>query len=257
MLPPPLAAVFDALKRLKSVELAFTKIFGALCLIVFVLCVADQGGGGRLFREFLTGAFDDSVLVRFGVLWDGLGRIEPLRYVSAIFIHFGIIHLGLNMLGLVNLSRYLEPSLGSARYAVLFVVSGALGFVASDMYYGVMSPRTGGASGSLFGLMGAFLAELQVRRDPRLKDVLIQLAVFAVVFAVVVPVNNAAHLGGLAVGFGLGQLFARERRAMHLGRLMSVLAAMCLLVAVGSLVAANASDVWKQLRVEELQSGAR
>jgi len=257
-LPPArLTGAFEAFRKLKSVELLFTMIFGGLCLVVFILCVMDQGGLGPLLRGFFTGSFDLSVTVRFGGLWGPLGRLEPFRHVSAIFIHFGILHLGLNMLALTSLSRYLEPSLGSARYAVLFVVSGTLGFVASELYYGAAGPPTGGASGSLFGMMGAFLAELQVRRDPRLKEVLIQFAIYAVVFALVFPVNNAAHLGGLVAGFGLGQLYARERRAMRFGRVMPVLAGVCVISVFGSLVAANASDAWKQIRVQEIQSGAR
>jgi rhomboid protease GluP len=197
------------------------------------------------------------VNVRFGALMGALGPEESFRYVSAIFVHFGILHIGLNLLALAYLAQQLEPALGTARYIVLFVVSGALGFVVSNVYYGVHGPLTGGASGALFGLVGAFLAELHVKRDPRLKEVLLRFGIYAVILALVFPVNNAAHLGGLVSGFGLGQLFARETRAMRLGGFMTILAAVCLLAVFGSLAASHASDTWKQLRVIELQSGVR
>ena len=75
------------------------------------------------------------------------------RVVSSGFLHFGIFHLGMNMLLLWQLGSLLEPALGRARFLLLYLASlvgGATGAI-------LLSPNalTGGASGAVFGLMGA------------------------------------------------------------------------------------------------------
>jgi hypothetical protein len=64
-----------------------------------------------------------------------------------------------------------------------------------------VSPPTAGASGAIFGLVGAQIAEMRRARDPRLKDVLLQYLAYAVAFALLLSVNNAAHLGGFVLGY--------------------------------------------------------
>lgn len=80
---------------------------------------------------------------------------EWYRIVTAGFIHFGIIHIAFNMLLLYQLGQLLEPALGRAKFALLYVASllgGSLGVLLLD---GDRVRITGGASGAVFGLMGA------------------------------------------------------------------------------------------------------
>jgi rhomboid protease GluP len=139
---------------------------------------------------------------------------EPWRWLSAVFVHFGALHIGMNLVTLVALGRELEPRLGSARYGLVFLVSGIIGFVASDawsVFWG--NPTiTGGASGGLYGLIGALVGYLFARKDPRYKSILLEVAVLGIAMALLFPVNNAAHVGGFVTGFPLGVLFFKESR---------------------------------------------
>src|SRR5258706_13608934 len=76
------------------------------------------------------------------------------RLVTAMFLHGGLIHIGFNMMSLMQLGPALEVLYGSARYLFLYVVTGALGFMASALtgHFSI------GASGALLGLIGAMLA---------------------------------------------------------------------------------------------------
>lgn len=229
----------------------------ALCVINFGLCFLDQGDPLRVLSNLLGSGFDTSVVVRFGALGGRLGRVEPFRYVSAIFVHFSILHLVLNMLALLQLSLPVERSLGSSRMLVVFGLSGALGFVASDLYYGVAGAPTAGASGGVFGLIGAFIAELQVRKDPALKEILLRVIAFSLAFLLFFSVNNAAHVGGFAVGYALGHLFERERRRDRHQGFFLTLSALFVLSSVASIALSTQSPYWQQLRREEVRQGLR
>ncbi len=88
--------------------------------------------------------------------------LEPWRMLSAVFVHLGVLHLVMNMSALAWLGRAIEGSLGSWRMIAIFVISGLAGFYLSCLYYGP-GPPTAGASGAIFGLVGAQLAEDETR----------------------------------------------------------------------------------------------
>ncbi len=79
---------------------------------------------------------------------------EWWRLVTAMFLHGGLIHIGFNMMSLMQLGPALEELYGSARYLFLYVVTGAFGFLVSA-FTGHFSV---GASGALLGLVGVMLA---------------------------------------------------------------------------------------------------
>ena len=143
-----------------------------------------------------------SALWRWGMLLTGIADSQPWRLLSAMFVHLGILHLALNMMSFVDLGRMTEARVGSWRCGVIFVVTGVLGFVTSELWYGLVAEHvpTAGASGGLFGLGGALVGCLYARRDPAYKDLLLRMVVYAVVFALLMPVNNSAHAGGLVSG---------------------------------------------------------
>src|SRR5260370_2360690 len=76
------------------------------------------------------------------------------RRVTVMFLHGGLIHIGFNMMNLTQFGPALEELSGSARYLFLYVLTGAIGFMASALF-GHFSI---GASGALLGLIGAMLA---------------------------------------------------------------------------------------------------
>lgn len=251
-LPGPTAAAgISAYRSLFGGELPVTRLFIALCVVVFVLGVLTSGTTPPIWGE----TFATSQLLRWGAVGGQLGQVEPWRYLSAVFVHLNLVHLGLNMLSLVYLGRTFEQQVGGGRLALLFVVTGTLGFVASDLWYSFrgLPNLTAGASGSLFGLMGALIGWMYARRDPAWKDVALRFVVYAVAFAFAFPVNNAAHLGGFAAGFPIGYLLQRERRSDRRDRAFGVVAVVLVALSVLSVLLSVRSPVWRERRQLELQ----
>jgi membrane associated rhomboid family serine protease len=228
-----------------------TRFFTGLCLAVFALSTL----GSREFPPIFGSYFAASELLRWGAIGFDLGRIEPWRYLAAVFVHLNLVHLALNMLSLIYLGRMLEQQVGGPRLALLFVVTGTAGFVVSDVWHSYLGAPwiTAGASGSLFGLMGANIGWMYARRDPEWKNVLLQFAVYAVAFAFAFPVNNAAHLGGFAAGFPIGYLLARERRPERHQRFFAILAGLCVIASLASVVLSATSPIWKVRKAIELE----
>lgn len=251
-LPGPAARAGLSLSRqVLGAELFMTRFFTGLCLAVFALSTLGSGGFPPIFGSY----FAQSELLRWGAVGYDLGRIEPWRYLAAVFVHLNLVHLALNMMSLVYLGRMLEQQVGGARLALLFVITGTFGFVVSDWWHVYLGDPwiTAGASGSLFGLMGANIGWMYARRDPEWKNVLLQFAVYAVAFAFAFPVNNAAHLGGFAAGFPIGYLLVRERRPERRQRLLAVVAAFCVMACLASIVLSATSPIWKVRKAMELE----
>ena len=148
------------------------------------------------------------------------------RLVTAMFLHGGLIHIGFNMMTLMQFGPALEELYGSARYLFLYVVTGALGFVASAL----MGHFSIGASGALLGLIGAMLAVTSKRggsfmRELRSRLITSVAILFMIGFWGGLGIDNSAHIGGFAVGFVLGKIFedrqpmnaAERKRAQLLG----------------------------------------
>lgn len=136
------------------------------------------------------------------------GNGEGWRLFAHAFLHGGILHLGFNTLALVNLGPAIEQSLGSVRFAVLYVIAALGGGIAVCLLYPVDQPVVGG-SGALFGFMGALLA-LNMRSGRHLFSFLdfegprrlIGWIVANLVISFMIPhVSNTAHVGGLSTGF--------------------------------------------------------
>lgn len=233
---------------------AATKLLALMCLVVYALCLVSDGGFS--VSTLISGAFQPSTLLRFGVLVGDLARTEPWRVLSAVFMHFGLLHIGLNLLSLVSLGRGLEPHFGSARFVILYVLTGILGFVASQWWYGA-SPPTAGASGAIFGLVGASVGVLWARRSPDWRRALVNNLVYAAILSFMWPVNTAAHMGGFVAGVICGALFEREPQPRKRDGLMRTLALLCLLASVGSVVLSARSPVWRQQRQAEAERAER
>jgi membrane associated rhomboid family serine protease len=120
------------------------------------------------------------------------------RLITAAFLHYGPIHLGLNMLALWWIGRPLEDYLGPLRYLLLYLVAGLAGSAGAL----IMNPTavTVGASGAIFGILGAAIV-LERQRIYVLGGSAITLLVVNLAFTFAVPgVSIGGHLGGLAGG---------------------------------------------------------
>ena len=84
---------------------------------------------------------------------------QPWRIITSMFLHFGIIHVVVNMYALWNLGTLLEPGIGSLRFTLLYVITGLSSGIASLIFNEYVI--SAGASGAIFGLYGYVLgAEL-------------------------------------------------------------------------------------------------
>jgi membrane associated rhomboid family serine protease len=143
-------------------------------------------------------------IYRNGVLYGPLvADGEWWRLFTPMFLHYGPLHLGLNMLALWWFGSAVEQVLGRGRYLLLYLVSGVAGSAGAL----IASPNslTVGASGAIFGILGAAFV-LERQRTYVLGGGAGMLIVLNLVFSIAVPgISIGGHLGGLAGG-ALGTL---------------------------------------------------
>jgi rhomboid protease GluP len=170
-----------------------------LLAIVAMFVVETVRGGSTDTRVLIALGADYPPLVQQGEYW---------RLVANLFLHIGVLHLVLNGWALYQLGGLFEILLGSVRLLLVYFVSGIAGSIASNLFTQSLSA---GASGAIFGVMGAIIAFLLKRREnltPQAKSLLMQLVLWAginVFLGFSTPgIDNAAHLGGCAAGFVIG-----------------------------------------------------
>ena len=184
-----------------------TPVIIAINAGMFVIAAAL--GGGVLVPNV-------EVLIRLGSDYTPLTEAgEWWRLLTSTFLHFGLLHLAFNMWALWVNGIVAERLYGSSRYLLLYLVAGVAGSVTSFLWHPFVNGA--GASGAIFGVLGALFAYF-LRTDTGVpKSVLVAQRNTAGIFIVVSILNaarfpgidNAAHLGGLAAGFVLGLLLCR------------------------------------------------
>jgi rhomboid protease GluP len=199
-------------------------------------------------------AFDGTSLVHLGsdfgpYTTDG----EWWRVVSSLFLHSGVIHLAFNMWALASFGPIVERLFGSISFLLIYLVAG----IGGDLLGLALNPAINsvGASGAIFGLLGALLAA-QVRNAGSIPiNILRPLRNSSLIFTgfallaglLSSGVDNAAHIGGLAAGFVLGLLLSRPitgaplQRSALVKRIGLAALASVLILAVGVAVAKSAS----------------
>ncbi len=140
------------------------------------------------------------------------------RLLTAQFLHWGVLHLFFNMMGLWFLGPAVENLFGITRYVVAYITSGVGGMVIAlvltHLFYPGDASLMLGASASVLGMVGlqGAIALKDLRRSGSLVakaqlTAMTQIVVLQAVFDFMVPeVSSTAHLGGAAVGFLLGML---------------------------------------------------
>jgi membrane associated rhomboid family serine protease len=211
-----------------------TKILIGVNVLVFLWQV---GSGGTLSQPygypFREGALN-GLLVADGEWW---------RLVSSMFLHGSIVHLGLNMLFLWWIGAPVEQAIGRARYALVYFVSGLSGS-AGALLLTDPTEFTVGASGALFGILGAaFVFERQrnyVLGGSALTIIVLNIA-FTFVGGFAGSISIGGHLGGFAGGALSGLALSRLGRA-HAAYGKPGLAGIAGVVAVG--IASVAASFW-------------
>jgi membrane associated rhomboid family serine protease len=128
----------------------------------------------------------------------GIAAGEWYRLFTAMFVHYGVLHLLLNMYALWILGRDLERTLGPLRFAGLYLLAGLGGNVAAYLF-SAPNASTAGASTAVFGLMAAIFVILK-RLKLSVAPILPVIVINVVFTFAVANISVAGHLGGLAVG---------------------------------------------------------
>jgi rhomboid protease GluP len=169
-----------------------------------------------------------------------------------VFVHMSVLHVGMNLWMFTDLGGRLERELGGARAALIFLLAGVLGFVASELWYAPLSILTAGASGGVFGQIGAEVGILRARRDPEWRRSLARNLLYALLLSFALRVNTAAHIGGFVVGIALGFAFERTRRYAGLEQAFRVVAGLLVVAAIAAVALSAHSTAWQSMRAREL-----
>lgn len=148
---------------------------------------------------------------------DIIERQQYYRILTSTFLHVGIDHIVGNMLFLIILGDMLEKEIGHIRFGIIYLCS-ALGGSFASMLYEILSGQyyhTVGASGAVFGLMGALLI-LVIANHGKFGVVSLPRMLLALAYLIYTGlqseiVNNAAHLGGLLIGMIFMVIFQSVR----------------------------------------------
>lgn len=136
------------------------------------------------------------------------------RIFTSMFLHFGFIHIVMNMVALYMISIYMEPMLGKARWLTGYLCAGLIGGIVSLLLRKNELVVGAGASGAIFGTYGIFLALLTTKVIPQhIRGNLLRFVLFFVAYNVFYGfkkgsgIDNGAHLGGLAGGMIIGYIY--------------------------------------------------
>ncbi len=171
-----------------------------------------------LVMEATGSSQDPEVLLDFGAMFGPyIADGQYWRLFTAMFLHVGFMHLLFNSIGLLLFGGVVERLYGHVRFAATYLLAGLAGTVASYLLNDIMVGA--GASGAIFGVMGAFAAFFVSSRHAlgdtarqSLSGIGVLLAI-NLFFGFATPeIDNWAHLGGLAAGFAIGLAFAPQYR---------------------------------------------
>lgn len=184
-----------------------TKALIAVNLLVFAWVTALDPSSlasrgitrGQAYLGLSADIIDPGVVFRFADSVYLAGPGEWYRILTSGFVHFGVIHVGFNMYLLYMLGQILEPAIGRVRFLLVYI-SALFAGSAGAM---VLQPDGfhGGASGAVFGLMGAVFVGYRVRGINPFATGIGTLLILNLFITFVIPgISIGGHLGGVAAG---------------------------------------------------------
>jgi membrane associated rhomboid family serine protease len=188
---------------------------------------------------------------------------EPWLLVTSGFLHANLMHVGFNGYLLWMLGQMLEPNLGHGRFAALYaagLAGGGLGVVLlswlltatplsafsglAQLLGGNPFTPTVGASGAVFGLMGAAVVGLRNRGINPWRTDIGTLVLLNLVITFVIPgISVGGHLGGLLAGMAVGKLVFVDREGARRATVLAALAALAMFGLAVVLASATVSAV--------------
>lgn len=190
-----------ASKALRAIGLAFPEGTGVISLFIAVMVALYAysiflGGPGAIMRPSME------TLHRFGLMSPAMvSQGHYWRLLGFGLFHAGLIHIGFNCMGLIQIGPWVENEIGSKRMFVLITLTQLTSALAVQFFWPVGAV---GASGWLYGLIGFGISYFHRFGKKDARNLFIQWAAYAMVFALVVRANHAAHLGGLVGGIAVG-----------------------------------------------------
>jgi rhomboid protease GluP len=197
---------------------SFTKALLALLAVIYAAEVAAAGpatlmlGPSTLDLIRLGAGIGAAWIPGEGAV--GIALDQQWRLLTAMFLHAGLLHLAMNGYVLYVFGSIVEQELGRVRFLAAYLVTGLCSSVASYAF-GPYNAAGVGASGAIFGLVGAYIAYNWHRRDialhaARVSSALTFVLINAVISFTVPSIDWRAHFGGLAAGVVAG-IAARGR----------------------------------------------
>lgn len=160
---------------------------------------------------FGKGSSDVSTLLNFGASYGILIKSgEYYRLITSAFLHIGVVHLMFNMYAIYIIGPQIESFLGKTKYIIIYLFSAIVGNLLSMVFS--LGTVGAGASGAIFGLLGALLYfgyHYRVYLGGVMRSQIIPLIILNLMLGFMIPgIDNAAHIGGLIGGLlitmGLG-----------------------------------------------------
>ncbi len=220
-----------------------TPILIALNVIAYVVTVVQSGSVQNNDRsDFFTS---------FSLIPPFAASGEWWRFLTSGFLHFGVFHLLLNMAVLYVVGKQMEPELGRLRFIGVYFLS-LLGGSAAAFYFGSACQNLAGASGAVFGLMGALL--IVWKRKQRDISSIVVIVVINLVSNFFTNASLLGHLGGFVIGGLLTLAMVKApRETRHVYTIVAVMAALALVVGMFALRTAQL-DTLAEVSAEILQT---
>jgi membrane associated rhomboid family serine protease len=227
----------------------------AVFVVGLILALQRQLPIGHYLYGFSNDPRQAQIMELCGALTgEAIVKNEWWRLLTCCFVHFGLIHLGLNMWSLYILGRFQEGMWGRARYLIVYLISGVCG--SSAMIINNPVVRGAGASGAIWGLMASEVVWVFLNRQHIGYGATIWLRRLMFVFVLnagfsfLPMISASAHFAGGAAGFIAAVLLDGERFARGLRRWLAVASLAALpVVSIGAVLYAQRVDPrWEELR---------
>lgn len=213
-----------------SDRVIITPVLIALNVLAYVVTVFQSGSPMNNDRAgFFSATSMIPELTAQGEWW---------RILTSGFMHFGLIHLALNMAVLYVVGQHVERELGKLRFSAVYFLS-LLGGSAAAFYFGTVCQELAGASGAVFGLMGALL--ILWKRQRRDISTIVMVVGINLVSNLFTNASLLGHLGGFVIG-GLLTL-AMVRAPVQNRNLYQIAAVVAAVVLLGGMFWLRATEL--------------
>ncbi|HXJ62456.1 MAG TPA: rhomboid family intramembrane serine protease [Actinomycetota bacterium] len=224
-------------RQIRTVSrMSLTNITLAILIAIWIVQVMTGQGLGLGLNS--SGGIDKLFI------WGGMQPVsvaagDYYRLFTAMFLHLSLLHILFNGWALLIFGRFIEQTLGRTAFAVVFLLGGLCGNVASYLFGPPLVPAAG-ASGAIFALFGAFIAYNFRRRQNAQSRANLQSAIVIIGLNLLLTLGDGqidwrAHLGGLIGGLVLGAVFdgigaRRSQNAVKWGTVAGIAVLLVVLV---------------------------